>query len=179
MMKSKILITVITSTVLGIFIAAVYQRLGDLFFYSVFIGSFAAGFVCYLFIRIIWRKQKSNLIDAIYPVTISSLLTFSFLSTIPLTVDRSFSVWMLRTVAAQELSDNDVSQQVLETKSLQFFSVENGQLQRRIDEQLRIGNLEFTNEYRLTWKGWLVVRFNQLIGVVFNLEPEYSKISKR
>lgn len=178
-MKIRTLIVTFGSTFFGILFAAIYQRFNDLFFYTVFTGSLAAGFVCYLSARAILDKQKINLKDTSYLVIISTLLTFSFLSTIPLTVDRSYSVWMLKTVAAQELSDINVSQEDLERQSLQFFSLENGQLQRRIDEQLRIGNLESSGQFRLTWKGWLVVRFNELIGVIFNLESDYSKISTR
>ena len=112
-------------------------------------------------------------------VAISFLMTFSFLSTIPLTIDRSYSVWLLKNVADAESSNKDLSYMALIEKSETFFSQSNGQLTRRIREQERIGNIKVASSgtIELSQRGRFVVKLNELIGIVFGLDPRYSKLS--
>lgn len=105
-------------------------------------------------------------------------MSYTFLFTIPLTVDRSYSVWMLKEVAQADAFGLGKEKKNLLEESSVFFDESNGQLSRRIDEQVRIGNLKIANsgEVEITTKGRLWAIFNKYVGIVFGLEPRYSLI---
>jgi hypothetical protein len=106
---------------------------------------------------------------------IAGLFTFSFLSTIPLTIDRSYSVWLLKTVSQAEDRGDKLTETDLIEKSVDFFSEENGQLKRRILEQQKIGNIKAGSEIQLTNKGKLITEINGIVGKIFRLDPKYSQ----
>jgi hypothetical protein len=101
------------------------------------------------------------------------------LTTIPLTIDRSYSVWLLKHVAESNAFGKKIDEVSLINDSVQFFSPSNGQLIRRIDEQKRIGNFRIGDGGRIeiTKKGKLIAIFDNLIRIIFGLEPKYSKLS--
>jgi hypothetical protein len=132
-----------------------YQRINNLFFYNVFIGSIGSG----LFSLLLFKSTKKYLLIEKpfrpFLFVISVLLSFSFLSTIPLTIDRSYSVWILKYVSESSASNQNLSAKILTNESLKFFSESNGQLSRRIAEQERLGNIISgeSGEIKITWKG--------------------------
>jgi hypothetical protein len=177
--STRIIFNVVFSCCAGFAIAAVFQRINNLFFYNVFIGSIGSG----LFSLLLFKSRKKYLfIDKpIRPfiVVISVLLSFSFLCTIPLTIDRSYSVWILKHVSESNTSNQNLSLKILMSDSINFFSETNGQLIRRIDEQERLGNIisEESGEIKITWKGKILAQVNDLVGRIFGLEPKYSELS--
>lgn len=175
----RVIFNVVFSFCAGLIIAAVFQRINNLFFYNVFIGSIGSGFFSILLFK---STKKYLFIDKpIRPflVVISALLSFSFLSTVPLTIDRSYSVWILKHAFESNASNQDLSVKTLTTESLNFFSESNGQLSRRIDEQVRLGNIisRESGEIKITWKGNILAQVNDLMGKIFGLEPKYSRLS--
>lgn len=180
MSKNRLSIfSLLISVSLGISSTAIMQRINGFFFLNVFIGAFLGAITILLLFHFIMKKWKSSKEVLPYMVAISFLMTFSFLSTIPLTIDRSYSVWLLKNVADAESSNKDLTYMALIENSETFFSQSNGQLTRRISEQERIGNIKVTSSgtIELSPKGRYVVRLNQLIGIVFGLDPKYSKLS--
>ncbi len=178
-MKSRIsLLNICISTVTGICIAAICQRINNFFFYNVFIGSISAGVMSVIFFLLTKTKFKPEKSTCIYLTTISVLISYSFLFTIPLTVDRSYSVWMLKEVAQANASGLGKEKKNLLEESSVFFDESNGQLSRRVDEQVRIGNIKIVNleEIEITTKGKLWAIFNKYVGIIFGLEPRYSLI---
>lgn len=177
---TRITLNIVLSCCAGFTIAAIFQRINNLFFYNVFIGSFGSG----LFSMLLSKFAKKYLfIDKPFRpflVAISVLLSFSFLSTIPLTIDRSYSVWMLKHISESSTSNQNLSFKTLMSDSVNFFSETNGQLIRRIDEQERLGNIISveSGEIKITWKGRILSLVNDLVGRIFGLEPGYSKLSK-
>ena len=155
------------------------QRINGFFFLNVFIGAFLGALAILVLFHFFKQKWKINKEVLPYMVAISFLMTFSFLSTIPLTIDRSYSVWLLKNVADAESSNKDLSYMALIEKSETFFSQSNGQLTRRIREQERIGNIKVASSgtIELSQRGRFVVKLNELIGIVFGLDPRYSKLS--
>jgi hypothetical protein len=176
---SAVLPNIAISLLTGIFFAALCQRFNNMFFYNVFIGTFISG-ICSI---LIFRLSKNNLrlekTFRPFVVIISILLTFIFLTTIPLTIDRSYSVWLLKHVAESNAFGKKIDEVSLINDSVQFFSPSNGQLIRRIDEQKRIGNFRIGDGGRIeiTKKGKLIAIFDNLIRIIFGLEPKYSKLS--
>ena len=87
-------------------------------------------------------------------------------------------MWLLKHVAEAEMAGHIVDQTNLSADSVNFFSITNGQLSRRIDEQKQIGNFEETTQgvIKITHRGMILARLNNLIGIIFGLEPKYSRL---
>lgn len=175
---TSVVINVTASTIVGLGFAAIFQRFNGIFFYNVFIGSLLSGLTSFIIFKLSTQKKHTENIILPYAVIISALLCFSFLSTIPLTIDRSYSVWLLKYAAVAEHEKTNINKQVLIQESNNFFSARNGQLDRRIDEQIRIGNLqiEANGIIKLSGKGLLIAKLNNFIGIVFGLEAKYSRL---
>jgi hypothetical protein len=174
---SKVL-NVFLSTAIGLFSAGILQRTNNMFFYNVFIGAFLSMICSYILSKFTNGRFFVEKIFRPYLLSISALLSFALLSTIPLTVDRSYSVWLLKDLAVAQASREPLSRENLIDKSQDFFSPSNGQLERRIVEQEKIGNIRINSkgEIELTRKGLAIAKFNELVGLLFGLEPKYSKI---
>ena len=175
---ASITFNIFLSALLGISLSAVLQRFNHIFFYNVFIGSFFSGAVSFFLVKVTKRKYYIEIRTRPYIIVISVLLSFSFLSTVPLTIDRSYSVWLLKHIAEAQYAGTVIDRETLIGDSTDFFSAENGQLNRRIDEQVKIGNLEILDEdtIKASSKGLLLAEINNLVGIIFALEPKYSKL---
>jgi len=107
--------------------------------------------------------------------SISSTLSVSiFLILIPLQVDRSFSVWMLNTINQEK--QQKINVELLKDAAADFFDPNSGEIRRRIDEQVKIGNLKITKneEVKLSNRGSLFVRFHKDMARIFNLNKKYA-----
>lgn len=175
---SLVVLNIFASAVLGISIAAVFQRLNGMFFYNVFIGAIFSGLMSYVSFKVIFRNKPGKSEIRPYVTVISVLVSFSFLSTIPLTVDRSYSVWLLKYAVETQQAGKTIDLYELNVESTNFFSTANGQLDRRIKEQVRIGNFKLVdkNVIEVSRKGLFLAKMNSLIGVLFGLEPKYSRL---
>lgn len=175
---TSVMLNVTVSTIVGMGFAAIFQRFNGIFFYNVFIGTLLSGLTSLFIFKLSLQKKCTENIIRPYAAIISALLCFSFLSTIPLTVDRSYSVWLLKYAAVAEQEKIIINKQVLIQESVNFFSVKNGQLDRRIEEQMRIGNLQIEagGFIKLSDKGLLIAKLNNVIGIIFGLEPKYSSL---
>ena len=68
-----------------------------------------------------------------------------------------------------------VSQLEIELTAAQFFSQKNGEISRRIEEQITIGNLSVrNNQISLTKRGEYQVSLNKMIRIVFDLNKKYT-----
>jgi hypothetical protein len=87
-------------------------------------------------------------------------------------------VWLLKNVADAESLQVTKDRATLINDSVVFFGPSNGQLDRRINEQQRIGNISLSKkgEIELTSRGKLIVKFNSFVGILFGLDPKYSKV---
>ena len=180
MTNKKTIGILITSSIIGILASAIYQRFYDLFFYSVFLGTITTTASAYIFLRVFTQKVKDLNIQKFLLTSTASLLTFSFLSTIPLTLDRSYSVWILKSLRNYEIQDQRVTEEKIIENSVVFFSPAQKELDRRLYEQLKIGNIAKTKngEIILTNKGRLIAEVNSLIGAIYELNPKYTKLDK-
>jgi hypothetical protein len=169
---------IVFSFLLGITSASIFQRFNNIFFYNVFFATFVTIIGASLQLR--FSKKRFFVVKPIrsYLVVICGLLTFSFLATVPLTIDRSYSVWLLKHITEVSASNQKIPESVLIEDSVAFFAPENEQLNRRIHEQKRLGNLVAIEPglIQITPKGKLLAQLNSWIGSLFGLDPKYSKL---
>jgi hypothetical protein len=175
---SSSMMIMFVSSILGISSAAISQRFNNVFFFNVFVGTIFSGVISFFLFRLASKRDSTHKIIRPYAMIMSTLISFSFLSTIPLTVDRSYSVWLLKNLTEAESVGRIVNRGDLVKQSSDFFSVENGQLNRRINEQARLGNLLILEKgiVEISPKGLLLARIHNYIGIFFDLEPKYSRL---
>ena len=179
MSHSKIALLIIFFAVtIGLLLTCLMQQLQQLFFYNLFIGTLASFFSTNFLLRRIRKGIQFDKLNKLLIGLVAGLVTFSFLATVPLTIDRSYSVWILKSIYISERNSEMVTSKQIESKSIAFFSPNNGQLTRRIAEQKKIGNIEVinSNELSLTDRGRLITQLNALVGWIFGLDPDYSRI---
>jgi len=161
-----------TCGVAGIAFAALINRVFHFFLLTTIVSSIFAGITASLTITKITKNKsiKSNV--NISTILVSFLLTYSFLATVPINIDRSFSVWMLNQMKQNGAPSSQIE---IERTAAQFFSERNGEINRRIQEQIKIGNLNVkNNQVSLTKRGELQVRFNKIIRIFFDLNKKYT-----
>ena len=175
-----IALEVISGVVFGITLAALLNRFLDLFLWCVFLGAIAAGALT-LILNISSRKGESrfssdpslNKVVTSLAASLATITTFAFLATLPINVDRSFSVWALNEM---DRFGEPQSRNELILKSANFFSPNSGEISRRINEQIELKNIEVVGNYlRLTERGKLQVQIHRIIRKVFALNIKYTR----
>jgi hypothetical protein len=118
------------------------------------------------------KVRKSLYMSSIAAVVSTQLF---FLSFIPLTVDRSFSVWLLARLDGAELKT--VTVETLEKDAKEFFLANSVEINRRLDEQERLGNLDVYGGSRsisLTSRGKFQALINRIVCDFFGLQKKYA-----
>jgi hypothetical protein len=170
----KTILVIGLSFVMGVALAAAFNRKINFFFYCTFIGSIAASAISFTSFKLIKKKKKEkhyrDLQTEVLCSLVSGLLAFSFLATVPLNVDRSFSVWMLHQANQKQFKISE-----LELFGAKYFSPENNQISRRINEQIKLGNVVVDSDYvKLTKSGKRLEKFHRLVRVFFGLDKSYA-----
>ena len=181
-LKNKPLIfflSILAAITIGISSAAILNLQLHFFFYCTFFGSMLAGLSCSIFLVVIDKRSilkmtdtSEELLSKVLAITVATVITFSFLSTIPLNIDRSFSVWILNKISSDPALN---SQAQIEKQAELFFSAKSGEILRRVNEQERLGNIKRVNGViTMTKKGNLQVRIDRFIRDVFHLNNKYA-----
>ena len=99
-------------------------------------------------------------------VGLSTLAMALFLALGPMPIERSYTIYSLAEMAD---SEKDVySAGEIKTQFIEGFIEEANESQKRIDEQVYIGNLEQTDEgYRITAKGQRLIKLMRLVESIF------------
>lgn len=172
----RTLLIVSFSLGLGLVSAKFFNSYISLFFYVCFISALITFIFAFFSFKFGGRFplatiKYSNEVTFLYS-SLVSLIVFCFLSTVPLNVDRSFSVWMLNQTAT---SAEDYSTQNLENLASDFFAPSGAEIKRRINEQISIGNMKRRDgKILLTEKGEFTWRLFRLISDFFGLNKKYS-----
>ncbi len=154
----------------GVTVTALSNLILDFFLLSTIFGSIATFIFHYvvapkyvIFPDKYYRKQQSFLV---------TLMLFSFLFCIPTNIDRSISVWLL----AKTYNQEHVTKSQYFKYAEHFFKEGSYEVDRRIGEQISIGNLiEKNNEtYELTFQGKKSVEVFRLLAQFFSLKEKYS-----
>jgi hypothetical protein len=181
--RQQIALGISVGTLVGLSAAAILNRILGFFFPCVFIGSLAGAITTHLLLsfklrnnRLFATEYQNHSTIRFIAALLTSLILFSFLSTLPLNIDRSFSVWTLNQISNLSKEQTRFS---LETLAEDFFTQENGEVSRRIDEQIKIGNLvEESNNIKLTSRGQFQVQFHRFIAKIFGLNSKYTEIQE-
>lgn len=174
------IILITASVLVGLVTCAFVNRLINFFLFSMFFGVAATLVFAFLFARkkISAAQTTNKEIESIYLALISGLLTYSFLFTVPMTIDRSFSVWSINQLyKSQETSEKQITRSSLSDSLSAFFDKDSDELQRRIREQITIGNFRIDRGevISLTMSGLIVRQFIFATSVFFGLNEKYSR----
>ena len=162
----------------GLALAALLSRVLPLFLYVCIVSAVVTGLLAWLLLgRRFLGSTGINGAGTSLIRTLGALLTATFvlflLSFGPLNIDRSFSVWMLRRVAQAE---HPLTVTQTQQMAGAFFGQGSDEIERRILEQERLGNLHVENDVvTLTTSGKRVVFLNEWLSRIFGLNPKYAQ----
>jgi hypothetical protein len=114
--------------------------------------------------------------DTSLPIAAAALsLSFNicFLVLLPVTVDRSVSVYLLSTIEHQQEQGIDAAE--LERSFVDGYVVKMAAIDRRIDEQQRSGNIVVNADgnVRLTEQGRRFMAFSRVVARLFGTDPRF------
>lgn len=145
----------------------------QIFFYAA-LKCLAAFFLVSLAVLYIFRiKFNLNFKKIFYSEIIFLLFSYSFIMTFPVTIDRSFSVYMLGAISSSEKVGHALGLEELSDVTRAYF-FNNRMLQRRINEQIATGTITIDkrNQVTLTNRGKFIVRIYRTIGFLFDLDKK-------
>ena len=119
----------------------------------------------------LWPARRTR--DSSLPIAAAALsLSFNlcFLVLLPVTVDRSVSVYLLSTIEQREMTPAG-----LERAFIDGYVVNMGAIDRRIDEQRKSGNVTVApdGKVRLTPQGERFMAFSRLVARLFGTDPRF------
>ena len=178
----RILPVIVISVVFGLMFSVVIAQIIPIFLYTVIFGTLFTFVIGALVTKVFGNKGKSkvetNSGGHVFLMALSSgLLVFSFLGTIPINLDRSFSVWILNSVdEATNIQQKSLDVVELKNSTSQYFSPNSSEVLRRLDEQIGLGNLKVENNgsVSLTTKGENLLQALRFIARIFSLNPKYT-----
>jgi hypothetical protein len=134
---------------------------------------------CVIFILLLFFKKLNTFkIISTKDILIISLLAFTFnnfiYGLIPFNTSRSVSVMIVGYLYNNK--DKSVSNEELNEYIYKLYFLKENAVNMRIEEQIKIGNIEkVENQFKLTNKGLVIVRFMNSITEIFNTKKNYIK----
>lgn len=129
-----------------------------------------ACFAALLLLRRRWRGWHVR--DAVSACAFASGVAVCFLTLLPVTIDRSMSVFLLGRMAAEP--DRSFSPAELETIFVRTYVQRFDQVKRRLEEQRVSGNvIEMPDGYRIDAQGLAFVQLGRLVSKVFRTDPRF------
>lgn len=169
---------------LNLMISAIFIAILHQFISMFFLAAIVVSFIDFLMIFFILTRRspisdKSKTSDIKFVRFLCSLLgaslVFTFFVTVPINVDRSFSIWMLGRIYNSQSQGDSISLTTLQSDSSNFFSSTSPELNRRITEQKNLHNIiEVGDRVELTTTGKLIVITGRFLQRLFGLNPKYS-----
>ena len=155
----------------GLFLAGIAASVSILFYRGValaLVAAIAAGIIA------LWPARRTS--DSSLPVAAAALsLSFNlcFLVLLPVTVDRSISVYLLSTI--EQRQESGITSAQLERSFVDDYVVRMGAIDRRIDEQRRSGNVTVDGggKVHLTLQGERFMSFSRVIARLFGTDPRF------
>lgn len=168
------------SAIVTVLLAAWIQRLVGVFFYSIIIATvsiFISSLVILALVFAIRGQRMETWLRAATASLVGALLAFSFLATVPLNVDRSFSVWSLNQIYKQDKNRAGIPVSTLKQELEAYFSADSGEIDRRLTEQTDIGNISVSEEGKVTLTDQGIRQRNIFFGIsaFFGLNPKYAR----
>lgn len=176
-MLKRVFLYVIANFMAVLIISAALHRVIPTYFYISILALPISGALAFLQFKFFLREvnfeshQVAKLVLSLF-IASSSLLSFSFHSTVPLNVDRSFTVWMINQLGTNP-QVNKLTQ--VEENAAIFFSPKGGEIARRVNEQVSLGNMKNKDGViSLTSRGKRIWRINRIVSTFFGLNTKYS-----
>lgn len=143
-----------------------------LFYRGVVLGLVAAAIV-FIALALLLRGREPALVIA--AAAVSSSVNICFLVLLPVTVDRSVTVYLLSTIERQ--ADAGMTPAALQQSFIQGYVVDMGAIGRRIDEQRRSGNISVAadGKVRLTAQGRRFMALSRLVARLFGTDPRFVR----
>lgn len=115
--------------------------------------------------------KELNGFDMFSIVVFYMSVTMVFFILVPVTVERSVSVYML---SYADESDTNFTKSDIENSFIDIYLKDFGAFDKRFDEQIETGTIEKVNdnEYRLNDRGRFIVRLFRFIANVFNTDKK-------
>jgi hypothetical protein len=111
--------------------------------------------------------------DAVAAAIVSLSLNIAFLVVVPVTVDRSISVFILGRMASESGRVHDADE--IRRMFVDDYVVENRQVERRLQEQLLSGNLErIGNGFRISSQGLTFIQLAKASAWLFDADPRFA-----
>jgi hypothetical protein len=154
-----------------LFMAGAGASISILFYRGVVLGLVAAGATA---IVAVFAARRTN--DTALPVAAAAVsLSFNicFLVLLPVTVDRSVTVYLLSTIESRQ--GEGIDPPTLERKLIGNYVVGWRAVPRRLDEQRRSGNVTIGRDgkVRLTDQGERFMRLSRLVARLFETDPRF------
>ena len=154
-----------------LFWAGVASSIGILFYRGIALALVAAlvtGIIA------MWPARRTS--DSSLPIAAAALsLSFNicFLVLLPVTVDRSVSVYLLSTIEQRE--DSGVTSAQLQKSFVDGYVVRMGAIDRRIDEQRKSGNVtvDAGGKVHLTKQGEHFMSLSRMVSRLFGTDPRF------
>lgn len=177
---SILLLLILTiSFILGLLIVSIVHIFVKVFFFSVILGVV----INYIILIVLLKKRNYFLLppkilklNRICISMLSASLLFSFLITVPVNVDRSFSIWMLSYIEKVSLEDKNLEIPTLKSNVSDFFSPQSTEIDRRIKEQSNIRSITVDEDgfVRITLFGRVIVETSRIMQKFFGLNSKYT-----
>jgi hypothetical protein len=151
----------------------------DILFYRglvLIVLAFLGTFGCLALARNALRRAGLGLRDAFAAAVLSLSLNLSFLIVVPVTVDRSISIFVLGEMAARP--DDVFTPDAMSEDFIRVYVGEGRQIERRLREQAVSGNVVRDGAgYRISSRGKAVVATSRIVATLFGshagiLRPE-------
>jgi hypothetical protein len=163
----------ITLTVIGLcllFAVGLCSQWVILFYRGLFLVGVSSAVTLVLLLMVCRIAPRWQARDAISAALLSAGLTVCFLVVVPVTVDRSISVFMLNQMAAYP--DELFSPQDVEAAFITRYVGEYQEIARRLEEQRASGNVRREGDhYRITAQGIAFMRVARAISAIFGTDP--------
>ncbi|MDB5559562.1 MAG: hypothetical protein JWQ36_2496 [Enterovirga sp.] len=154
-----------------LFKAGLLGGIGILFYRGLILALLAAIATGLLMAALIARLRRPGLQlrDAAAAAIVSFSLNVAFLVVVPVTVDRSISVFLLGRLASTGASAYTADE--VRRMFVDGYVGEQRQIERRLDEQLASGNIERVGErYRISAQGLAFIRTAQAAAWLFDTD---------
>ncbi|MBU3576959.1 hypothetical protein [Polynucleobacter sp. UK-Kesae-W10] len=119
----------------------------------------------------IWRARAlEGLFVKLPAICIGILLSYSFLMTLPVVIDRSITLHFLGYLAAHP----SASPEDIRIDFVDKFVIKNAAIEKRLEEQVSIGNISIVDgKASISTKGLRMHNFFDYLATVFRINPTY------
>lgn len=116
-------------------------------------------------------SEQSEISRLVAGAALAFAVNTTFLVVFPVTIDRSVTVYLLGQIAQSSVG---LTEAEMRDKLIRQYVEEYGAVQRRMQEQLKSGNvISEGGTYRLSPQGDNLIKFSKYVASIFGADPKY------